>query len=283
MKKIFLFAAAALLSVSMFADNISCADAIARIDKGETGECTVQGYVISIYEYCNPTYKNTTLWLADDPKADKGTFEVYRLPVDITKPAEIPVPGDKIAVTAQLTKYGSTYETKDKTIKGYEILEKGTATRYTEDDMVIGQVNVADAIAAGMKLKGGETSYKTYEVTGYLVSIAKDGSFKDKKMSFYMDDDATKDKGDFEAYKVKIQEEAKKGDKVKVVGNLQRYDGEKGTTIEIAFGTAEIVEKAQGIENVSFQGAKAMKVMENGQLYIIRNGVKYNAAGAVVE
>lgn len=39
---------------------------------------------------------------------------------------------------------------------------------------------------------------------------------------------------------------------------------------------------AQGVENVTVDG-KAVKVMENGQMYIIRNGVKYNAAGAVVK
>ena len=29
-------------------------------------------------------------------------------------------------------------------------------------------------------------------------------------------------------------------------------------------------------------GVKAVKVMENGQIFIIKNGVKYNAQGAVV-
>jgi len=44
-----------------------------------------------------------------------------------------------------------------------------------------------------------------------------------------------------------------------------------------------IADEAQAVENISVEGAKAMKVMENGQLVIIRNGVKYNAAGAVIE
>ncbi len=39
----------------------------------------------------------------------------------------------------------------------------------------------------------------------------------------------------------------------------------------------------QAIENVAAAAAKATKVVENGQLYIIRNGVKYNAAGAIVK
>lgn len=36
---------------------------------------------------------------------------------------------------------------------------------------------------------------------------------------------------------------------------------------------------AQGVENV-FDGAKAVKTFENGQLVIIKNGVRYNALGA---
>lgn len=41
-------------------------------------------------------------------------------------------------------------------------------------------------------------------------------------------------------------------------------------------------DKAQGVENVTVD-SKAVKVLEDGQMYIIRNGVKYNAAGAVVK
>lgn len=37
-----------------------------------------------------------------------------------------------------------------------------------------------------------------------------------------------------------------------------------------------------GVENVAAQAQKAVKVIENGQLYIIKNGVKYNALGAKV-
>ena len=42
-------------------------------------------------------------------------------------------------------------------------------------------------------------------------------------------------------------------------------------------------EAQQAIDNVNAEAVKAMKVIENGQLYIIRNGVKYNAAGAIVK
>lgn len=43
--------------------------------------------------------------------------------------------------------------------------------------------------------------------------------------------------------------------------------------------SVEIVEGAQGIEDV-LGGEKAVKTVENGQLVIIKNGVKFNALGA---
>ena len=44
----------------------------------------------------------------------------------------------------------------------------------------------------------------------------------------------------------------------------------------------EFTAEGSGLFNVEGDGVKATKVIENGQLYIIRNGVKYNALGAVV-
>ena len=282
MKKFFLFAATVMMSVSMFAANISCADAIAKIDAKDYGPYTVEGYVIKFYEAYNPNFKNISLWLADDKAAEKGTFVAYRLKIDENvKPEDIPVPGDKIAVTATLTKYGSTYETNKDKEQSFTILEKGTGTRYTADDMTIGKVNVAEAIEVGMKLTSGDVTLKIYEVTGYVVSIAKNGSFKDGKMSFYMHDDATQTKGDFEAYQVKLQEAAQIGDKVTVTGNITRYDGKDFTTIEISKGSGKIIEKAQGIENVVLT-EKAQKVMVDGVVYIVRDGKLFNLQGVQV-
>lgn len=46
--------------------------------------------------------------------------------------------------------------------------------------------------------------------------------------------------------------------------------------------SATIGNGGTGVENVAAQAQKAVKVIENGQLYIIKNGVKYNALGAKV-
>ena len=48
-----------------------------------------------------------------------------------------------------------------------------------------------------------------------------------------------------------------------------------------AGATIEVV-SAEGVENIRIENA-AIKQIENGQLVIIRNGVRYNAAGVVME
>ena len=69
-----------------------------------------------------------------------------------------------------------------------------------------------------------------------------------------------------------------KGKQVKVYGQLVSYfvtTGVKATS-DYEWPTATAIENSEVAE-------KATKVIENGQLFIIKNGVKYNAQGAVVK
>ena len=51
--------------------------------------------------------------------------------------------------------------------------------------------------------------------------------------------------------------------------------------VEVIDGTMQKAVK-DAIDNTTI-AEKAVKIIENGQLVIIRNGVKYNAVGAVIE
>ncbi len=284
MKKLFVFAIAALMSASMFAaTEISCADAKAKIDAGDKNEWTVVGYVTAIKEPPSPVYKSLSIWMAD--AADGGkVFQVYGLSYDKLKISvdDIPVIGDKIAVTATLKKYYDDYET-DK-ISAFAQKQKCDCIRYTEANMTPVKFNsVAEAYQWGLdNLKGGDFSMQSYEVSGYIVGFAKNGAWKEGKASFYMNDE-TGVKSNFEAYKTVIADQVVAGDYVKVSGWLQRYDGADFTTIEFVGGKGEKIPEPQAINNVNAESVKAMKVIEDGQLFIIRNGVKYNAAGAIVK
>ena len=67
------------------------------------------------------------------------------------------------------------------------------------------------------------------------------------------------------------------GQLVLVHGTLEQYCGKPGVK-----GTDDYKMEATAIDNTEVE-AKAIKTFENGQLVIIKNGVKYNATGAIVK
>jgi hypothetical protein len=295
MKKLFLFAIAALTTASMFAADITCADAKAKIDASDKGEYTVVGYVTEVVDAASPIYKNITFWMADEANGGK-VFEVYRLSFKDKPAADIPVVGDQVAVTATLKKFTPSgkdpiYET-DK-ISGYEIRTKGAGERYTDDDMVLEVINVARAIelteALGDPAVGEEIlSKRFYEVHGYHSGNMNKGDWdeKYKNQSFYLTDEIGVKMG-FGFYRASTPVAIEEGAYVACKGQLRLNKYQSGSETKLGMqmmnGTAEVIPEPQAINNVNAENAKAVKVIENGQLYIIRNGVKFNAAGAVVK
>jgi hypothetical protein len=77
------------------------------------------------------------------------------------------------------------------------------------------------------------------------------------------------------------------GTKVQIVGNLYHYykaateDKPEIDLVEISNGKAIVVAE-QGIDKIT-SSEKALKLIEAGQVVIIRNGVRYNALGAKIE
>ena len=129
-------------------------------------------------------------------------------------------------------------------------------------------------IAAAENYKG------TADVTvyGFVVEILKekvDDKTGRNKQSFWMSD--TKGgEHQFQAYYAFVPENFfKVGDQVAVTGILQNYKG----TIEIADGEAVLLEETTGVEDVVVK-KNILKVIKNGQMYIIRDGKAYNVLGA---
>ena len=193
--------------------------------------------------------------------------------------------GDSVVVIGKLYNFGSVIEISGGRI---ELIEK------SKEEIVINVVNVAGAVAAVMAMEKGATSDDLYAVTGYVDSIAIAYSEQYNNISFFMTDDMANPTYDFEAYRVKVTAEQAAlltiGRQVTVTAALKRYykaaDPDKelpeidlaetveGGTIEIFFG--------EGIENTADE-TKALKRIENGQVVIIRNGVRYNALGIEVK
>ena len=298
MKKLFVFAIAALVSASTFAS--TCAEVLAAMQAaGEgkvTAEMTVVGYVTEIAEVPNPIYSNMSFWIADEAGA-KNVIQIYRLSWKDKTPADIPVVGDQVTVKATFTlfkpKTGDAIP-ETKAIKEWSISKACDCIRYTADDISItdvtvqGAIDVVDALlptgVAGDKV----TTTKFYRVLGYHTGNTKDGAWSEtyKNQSFYMSDEVGT-KMSFQAYRASTPAAIDEGAYVGVTGQITKdfYDsnGTLKAGYEIASGKAEVLPEPQAINNVNAESVKAMKVIEDGQLFIIRNGVKYNAAGAIVK
>lgn len=142
-----------------------------------------------------------------------------------------------------------------------------------------GMITCAEAaqIAAAENYKGTDN----VTVYGYVVELIKekvDDKTGRNKQSFWMSDTKGGEK-QFQAFYAFVPENFfKVGDQVAVTGILQNYKG----IIEIADGEAVLLEVTTGVEDVVLN-ENLMKVIKNGQMYIIRDGKAYNVLGAQVK
>ena len=193
--------------------------------------------------------------------------------------------GDSVVVIGKLYNYGGVIEISNGRI---ELIEK------SQEEEVIIEVNVAGAVEAAMALPNSGTSTDRYAVTGYVDSIAVAYDATYGNISFFMTDDMANPTYNFEAYRVKCTADEAAlitiGRKVIVTAILQHYykaeDVEKqlpeiNLAETVAGGTIELI-YGEGIENTADE-AKATKLIEAGQVVIIRNGVRYNVLGAEIE
>lgn len=244
-------------------------------DETTTDYVTLTGEVKSTPSI-NTTYGNATFDLvcADNDKVLKA----YNI---IFADGKFPSIGDEVNIVGKLTKFNTTCE----------IVGEGKVTKTGDVKIDTISVNVAGAVEAGMKLEKGKTSVDVYIVEGYVDSIAYKFSESSKNMSFYMGDAADATTYDFEAYKVSTEVDIPLGTKVWVVGNLYHYykeasaDGTKPEIdlIEISNGKAYLEDPATGIEQLVSDKSVSLKLIENGQMYIIKNGIRYNVLGAQVK
>ena len=145
-------------------------------------------------------------------------------------------------------------------------------------------ITCADAAQKGLSVSANEVPYQggKYVVRGYVTGIKTAYSAQNNNISFWMADAA--DGGQvLQAFRC-VPEAADKlpveGNYVEVIGQLTKY----GTTPEIAAGcTCRILPTpVTSLDNLS-SGQNVRKVVENGQLYIIRDGVRYTVAGQMVK
>ena len=281
MKKVFLFAIAALMSASMFAANITVAEAITigeALDDGAstTDDYTVEGYCVKLVAAYDANFGNQSFYMDANKDADPS-LKTYKFEVFRGKTDKEVLPQSKVTITGKIMKYVSKSGTVTIEISSGQlaVLEEGVAIEV---------IDVAKALEIGNALADNGSTNKYYTVQGYAAKAypADEGY---TSQNIYMADDYGV-KGDFYAFRAEPGKDntISDGDFIAVTGLIIKYVASgKDPVVEISGGFCKKVEEPQAINNVNAQSVKAMKVVENGQLFIIRNGVKYNAAGAIVK
>lgn len=247
---------------------------------GTTGDITVtvHGFVTDLFS------NGITFWMADQ----QGSEKVFQSYLSVLPDGVALANGAEVKVTGKVTNYNGTPEISKGNV---EVISGG-------QEIVPVEVNVAEALAACQALAQNATSTDVYAITGFIINIARDYSEQYGNISFWMSDNASDEKGDFEAYNVKcdatLAAKLLPGAKVKVTDKLKHFhqdakpaEGDQPEKPERTVyetnggGTVELLQGA-GVEDI-MSDAAVVKFIQNGQLYIIRNNAIYNVQGQQVK
>lgn len=232
-------------------------------------EYTITGYVTSIQTAYNSQYSNITFWMADAANGG-NVIEAYR--AACASADDAPIVGDKVTVTGSLTKYNSTPEFAAGCT--YVIVEHATPVVPVN----LGEKTIAEFIALA-------NTVDTCVITGTVANIKTntDGSYNkygnfdlvDGEASVYVYGLLTAEGQAQQFQSMGIDE----GDvlTVKAVYSLYNNAVQAKNAVFV-----KVVKTGTAIDNTNVE-AKAVKFFENGQLIILKNGVKYNAQGAIVK
>ena len=195
MKKFFSFVAATLVALTMNAQAISVAEAVAegmKLDSMATSEAeyVVEGYVINAGSF-SMTYYNQSWYMADEAGAAASDFQAYNcFPIEGNDTLKV-LNGDKVQVTGKLKKYYNRNSAK------YIIeIEKGNATFLSKADgdhtisTATEEITVAKALEIGAALANNASTEKQYVIKGYVSAIGTAFSEQYGNESFYVTDEA---------------------------------------------------------------------------------------------
>ncbi len=248
---------------------------LARIAADAGKATTATAYNVYGYWVLNYTGKSESakgFYLSDFAGVTGGKyFEAYGV--------HGPVAGDYVRVkNIKLKMYYDTAENDGSiTSSGWEKLNPEDAPVIR--DVKAPEKTVAEALAIGQALANGAYEHKYYTVCGPVLSVEED--------EFIIGTEESQIK----AYKCVSADEFKPqvGDNVKVKGILHHYykaasgeDPEKNE-IEISYGQysgATGTALPEVLVERSYD--KAIKAIDNGQIVIIKNGVRYNLLGGAI-
>ncbi len=152
---------------------------------------------------------------------------------------------------------------------------------------VVQRVTVAQAVTIGNELARKAVSKDEYLIVGYVDSIVTAYNAQYGNITFFMCDDMANPTYDFEVYRGTFDADIPVGTLVYVTGKIQHYykaatdSSDEVDLIETPAGaTVSLTEDA--ISRFEEQ-TNSVKVLENGQIYIIKDNVKYSVLGVEVK
>ena len=249
---------------------LTCTDAAAKAatlehnnDLYEGGQYVVEGYAIST---------NTTtgyIWIADDKDAERGTFEVYK-PTNTSDIADV-VAGDKIRAIGYITKYNTTYEFAAGCV--FEVVTEPQPQECDWDNIdFLGDGSPEQTFGNQFKIcKAGEQpSVVNIQKPGFA---AETGIYVTFQSAVFGEISLADGQYVIDGAGMVLYLSAFTQEYTEVTVNWNGND--------IVFTVYNAKASATAINNTADE-IKAFKTIENGQLVIIKNGVRYDATGAVI-
>ena len=232
---------------------------------------------VSFYQYQAVALENPVIAPA------KGAFQ-ESVEVSIscaTEGAAIYYTLDGTDPTTASTQYTAPFTlTANTTVKYISAKDANVSDVFTQEFVLYPSImTCAEAATAALSVSANNELYAEgldFTVEGYVTDASKydPSSYSNQ---FWMADEAGAESV-LEAYKPEGTGALSVGTKVRVVGKLTKYN----TTPEFAAGCKfTIIAWPTAIENTNVE-VKAVKVVRNGQLFIEKNGVLYNAQGTIV-
>jgi len=267
-------------------DTITCAQAAsyAKSLGTSTGvKAYVRGFATGFSKIDGRTQQS--FYMADDQSATQGIFQAY---LCYTQNLDSIIKGDEVLVYGTISYFESKSQAQISKGKIYRI--GGSDTKRPRNPQLEARpadaISVEQALAIGNALQAevGATveTAEEYTVAGFIVDVNRQA---DKDSATWYMADVKGVYGDFEAYKCQIKSLICEDDEVYVTGKISKYQkSAEVANIEISKGKAGFISLASSLEEVvaAAKDIKSKKMLVNGQLYIVQDGVLYNAQGNVV-
>lgn len=255
---------------------------VAKFDNGYAGKHWIKGFIVGYF-------KSGGL-IEDDPeKIDSARLALGTTKDQIDK--LIPVNLTKSTKGEQKVRDELNIKANPDVI-GYEVILYGKMEKYLDTTGIKSVSDYKWASEVPESKKSKDASIKSLKIENkvidpkdnvYAYEAPADLDKKEIEVSFELND--AKAKADKEnPFKVAVPESSEAAaTEVKLIVTAEDGVTKAEYTIKVTRAKAEPVDPGQEAIDNAVVGTKAVKTFENGQLVIIKNGVKYNAQGATIK